>query len=145
MIKRMKTVYTIGYEGRDIDELIDILNEYGIKRLIDVRANGWSWKSDFKSHNLRKILNEEGIEYINMKALGTPSNIRKRLKETHDYVWFFSWYRKHLSEIEDEIKKLADLAENACLMCVERDYRFCHRSVLAEELERRYSFRVVHL
>ncbi|MBU1626147.1 DUF488 domain-containing protein, partial [bacterium] len=66
-------LYTIGYEGRETDEFISELKKHDITRLIDIRENPFSRKKGFYKSALKTALENQGIEYIHLKALGTPS------------------------------------------------------------------------
>ena len=80
---------TIGYEGRAIDEFIARLKQFNISRLIDVREIPLSRKPGFSKTSLRERLEDEKIEYVHIKALGSPSPIRNKLKTDWDYDYFF--------------------------------------------------------
>ena len=70
-------LYTIGYEGRDIDEFVSLLKDNRITRLIDVREIPFSRKKGFSKSRLNERLQNENIDYVHIKALGSPSEIRE--------------------------------------------------------------------
>ncbi len=70
-------LFTIGYEGRDIDEFVSLLKDNGITRLIDVREIPFSRKKGFSKSRLNERLQNENIDYVHIKALGSPSEIRE--------------------------------------------------------------------
>lgn len=74
----MNTVYTIGYEGTDIERFVQTLKAVGIEVLADVRAVALSRKKGFSKTALRNNLAEAGIEYIHLNALGTRSPVAKQ-------------------------------------------------------------------
>src|SRR5208283_920819 len=98
------TLYTIGYEGRDIDGFISRLKEFGITRLIDVREIPLSRKRGFSKSALKQKLDDENIEYVHYKALGSPSDIRHKLKVDWDYNYFFEAFTNYLDGQMDVIK-----------------------------------------
>ena len=59
----MKKIYTIGYEGKSIDEFIEELKNQGVKNLIDVRIRAGSRKKGFSKTALSEYLNNAGITY----------------------------------------------------------------------------------
>src|SRR6185503_16787729 len=69
-------IFTIGYEGTTVPEFIAALNEGGVERVIDVRALPLSRRPGFSKSALRGALEEAGIEYVHLKALGTPADGR---------------------------------------------------------------------
>ena len=72
----MKTLFTIGYERKNLPEFIRILKANGIENLIDIRNNNRSFrKPDFSKILLSKALEIENIRYIEKKELGIPKNI----------------------------------------------------------------------
>src|SRR5438270_2319328 len=65
-------IFTIGYEGTTVPEFIAALKAAGVDRVIDVRALPLSRRPGFSKSPLRAALDEAGIEYVHLKALGTP-------------------------------------------------------------------------
>lgn len=130
-------ILTIGYEGREIDEFVDRLKRFNISRLIDVREIPISRKKGFSKTALKERLEGENIEYIHVKALGSPSSIREKLKSDMDYDYFFNAYNEYLSEnmeaIEDVLKYISDGIN--CFMCFERLPGKCHRTVVANKIK----------
>ena len=82
-------LYTVGYEGRSIDDFVTILKSAGVTRLIDVREIPLSRKRGFSKSALKQRLDDESIAYVHYKELGSPSEIRHKLKEDWDYNYFF--------------------------------------------------------
>jgi len=135
----MKTheLLTIGYEGRGIDEFVERLKQFNISRLIDVREIPLSRKRGFSKTALRNRLEHENIEYVHVKALGSPSPIRKKLKLDMDYDYFFKAYRKYLSQNMEVIEEVYKYISNGinCFMCFERFPEKCHRSAVADKIK----------
>jgi len=142
-----KEVYTIGYEGKDVDEFIKVLLENGIDRVADVRAIPVSRKKGFSKNTLMKILKDNGIEYKLFSELGSPKEARDKLKsKLLSFDEFAEIYRNYLKEHIDKLKELEIYvsSKKSALMCFESDWRRCHRSIIAEFLEQE-GFEVVHL
>ena len=57
-------------------EFLSALQEAGVQRVIDVRALPLSRRPGFSKTPLRLALKEAGIDYVHLKALGTPSEGR---------------------------------------------------------------------
>src|SRR5215213_5559790 len=69
-------IFTIGYEGATVPEFLAALKDAGVERVIDVRALPLSRRPGFSKSPLRAALEEAGIEYVHLKALGTPADGR---------------------------------------------------------------------
>lgn len=134
----MTQIYTIGYEGTDIERFVQTLKIIGVEQLIDVRAVALSRKKGFSKNGLRERLEAEGIEYVHLAALGDPKDGRDAARAGR-YDQFRKIYSKHLSSdaAQDGLKSLAKLitGKPTCLMCFERDPAECHRSIVASELK----------
>ena len=130
-------LYTIGYEGRNINEFVGRLKEFGVTRLIDVREIPLSRKKGFSKSALGQRLNEENIEYVHYKALGSPSEIRHKLKEDWDYHSFFEAFSSYLAGKMDVIEDVYQHLSNGinCLMCFEYNHEECHRSCVAKKIK----------
>lgn len=88
----VQEVFTIGYEGREIEDFVSRLKAFNITRLIDIREIPLSRKKGFSKSALKKRVEAENIEYVHLKMLGSPSALRHQLKEDHDYDRFFAAY-----------------------------------------------------
>lgn len=132
------SLFTLGYEGLKPDDFVSRLKENNIEILVDVREVAWSRKRGFSKSQLQAFLNLNGIKYVHMKSLGSPSEIRKKVKENADYDYFFKEYTNYIESKMDVIQSLLGIVEKTvcCLMCFERDAEFCHRKVIALELKR---------
>ena len=69
-------IFTIGYEATTMGDFIAALQEAGVERVIDVRALPLSRRPGFSKSPLKAALVEAGIDYVHLKALGTPSEGR---------------------------------------------------------------------
>src|SRR3989338_981177 len=130
-------VLTIGYEGRAIDEFVDRLKQFNISRLIDVREIPLSRKPGFSKTSLRERLEDENIEYVHVKALGSPSAIRNKLKTDWDYDYFFKAYCKYLFQNMEVVKEVYQFISDGvnCILCFERFPEKCHRTAVADKIK----------
>ena len=69
-------LFTIGYEGATMADFLAALGAAGVRRVIDVRALPLSRRSGFSKTPLKNALAEVGIDYVHLKALGTPPSGR---------------------------------------------------------------------
>ncbi|MEH2481925.1 uncharacterized protein (DUF488 family) [Nitrobacteraceae bacterium AZCC 2146] len=135
----MTTVYTIGYEGTDIDRFVATLKAVGVHLLADVRALPLSRKKGFSKNGLRERIEREGMGYIHLGALGDPKDGREAARAGR-YDQFRAIYNKHLAQAEPQatLKELTALVKKqaTCLMCFEREPAECHRLIVAAQLPR---------
>jgi uncharacterized protein (DUF488 family) len=141
------TVFTIGYEGLDIDAFMSLLTEHGIDTIVDVRELPLSRKPGFSKKALANILNISGREYVHMVDLGCPKFVRDRYREDGNWKRYTEGFLKHLNTQEDAIAELSTLAatSNCALLCYEADSNFCHRSMVANAVKDYCGARVTHI
>ncbi len=130
----VQTIFTIGYEGTDIDRFVGTLVDVGVDVLVDVRAVTVSRKKGFSKNGLRARLEAEGIGYVHLRGLGDPKPGREAARAGR-YDEFRSIYSDHLGspEAQADLAALGTLSREkaTCLMCFERDPSACHRSIVA--------------
>src|SRR3990167_584374 len=138
-MQKDRTLYTIGYEGRSIDDFVTILKNAGVTRLIDVREIPLSRKRGFSKSSLKQRLEEENIEYAHYKALGSPTEIRHKLRADWDYDHFFEAFSSYLAGKMDVIEEVYEYLSDGinCLMCFEQIPEQCHRSCVAKKIKER--------
>lgn len=130
-------IFTIGYEGATQAELIAALAEAGVRRLVDVRAVPLSRRPGFSKNILAAGLREAGIEYVGLKALGTPAEGREAARKgDHRRLADIYAGQLELPEAIAQGAQLVDLAAQAptALLCFERDPGGCHRSLLVDAI-----------
>jgi uncharacterized protein (DUF488 family) len=134
---KARELITIGYEGREIEQFIDCLKQQRISRLIDIREVPISRKRGFSKSALKERLEDENIGYIHLRALGSPSFLRKKLKFDQNYQDFFKAYSKYLTENFAVVDKLYQYISDGinCLMCYELSEQHCHRSIVAQAIK----------
>lgn len=139
-------VYSIGYQGRNIENFIETLKDNKIKVLIDTRNSGLSRKPKFSRHALRKIVEKEGIKFIAVPEAGAPKELRDYLKNTGNLNNFFKMYKRHITE-NKSFDKLGNHinGERTCIMCFERNAYECHRLVLSDMIYENLNSNVIHL
>jgi uncharacterized protein (DUF488 family) len=148
-VRRVPTIWTIGYERLRPESLAAELEAAGVERVIDVRIRPQSRKPGMSKTRLGEMLASHRIAYEHRRALGTPPDLRalfraNRLDEAR------AGFREHVErEVPDEIDALADELDRGprtALLCLEEDPAGCHRRVLTEALaDRRPDLEVVDL
>src|SRR6478672_1038567 len=126
-------IFTIGYEGATIDEFLLALNQAGVERVIDVRALPLSRRPGFSKTPLLNALAEAGIEYVHLKALGTPAEGRAaaRAGRQADLERIYAG-QLELPEAMAQGAQMLELAADkpSALLCFEREPAHCHRTLL---------------
>lgn len=133
-----RAVFTAGYEGKEIEEFLDYLNGHDIQRVIDVREVPLSRKKGFSKTVLRQRLAENDIDYVHIKALGSPSHLRKKVYQDKDFNYFFEKYEEYLQTCRKELEELHKTINEklSCLLCFEKEPTNCHRSAVADSISR---------
>jgi len=140
--------YTVGYEGWQVDGLLNLLMKAGIRRLIDVRNNPVARRYGFHKSTLGRLSGKVGIEYRHFPQLGIRSELRRNLKGQTDYEALFARYeRETLPREAAAVRHVGELASEkpTILMCVEADPQRCHRSRLANAVAEVAGLPVRHL
>ena len=131
-VKAMR-IFTIGYEGATVPEFVAALEGAGVERVIDVRALPLSRRPGFSKSPLKAALEEAGIEYVHLKALGTPADGRAaaRAGRYKDLERIYAG-QLELPEAIAQSAQMLDLAAEkpSALLCMEREPAHCHRSLL---------------
>jgi len=129
-------VLTLGYQGRSLSEVLEIVERSRVNRVIDVRQNPWSRKGGFSSGELGEALAAVGIHYTPLPGLGCTRASRHALWHGGPTEGFLTEYRQKLAEHPEALAELIHWAEasKSLLLCLERDPARCHRAVLGERL-----------
>lgn len=126
-------IFTIGYERATVPEFLAALQKAGVERVIDVRALPLSRRPGFSKSALRAALGEAGIDYVHLKALGTPASGRAAARAGH-HAELEQIYagQLELPEAIAQAAQMLDLAreKRSALLCVEREPAHCHRTLL---------------
>ena len=144
----MNPLATIGYERASLDEVIAGLKAAKVDVVIDVRAVASSRRAGFSKTLLAASLDEAGIDYLHLRALGTPKAGRQaaragRIDEMRRI------FQDHMQEPEAQLA-LARAVEvaaerRAALLCYEADAAGCHRRIVASDIHDRIGCPVIDL
>lgn len=145
----MTQLFTIGYEGRAQHDVLALLDEANVERLVDVRIRAQSRKPGLSKSSLAAGLGEIGIEYLHLRDLGTPLPIRAEFRANNLEI-ARAQYLAYLREDPAARSALASLLacareKRTAILCFEMDPRTCHRRVITEELNRTDDVHVVDL
>jgi uncharacterized protein (DUF488 family) len=127
-------IYTLGHSTRSFEEFIDILKNFQVELVLDVRKFPSSKKFPwFNKENLEKELTKNKIEYIHFPELG---GYRKEGYEN---------FAKS-EEFEKAIKKLLEVIDekNSLILCAEALWWRCHRRYIANHLAS-LGYQIIHI
>jgi uncharacterized protein (DUF488 family) len=130
------SVFTLGYQGRSLPEVLGIVEGTGIQQVLDVRQNVSSKKPGFSGLELARAFSAMGVAYVHLADLGCTPAARHTLWRTKETEPFFDEYRLYLTTQPKAVQDLLDRVRRtrSLLLCLERDPSRCHRAVLAERL-----------
>ena len=143
-------LWTIGHSTRKIDHFISLLEENGIKLVVDVRSFPGSKRyPQFNKEVLADSLGQHGIRYEHFADLGGR---RKPKHTSRNIAWRNASFRGYADYMETEefrkgIERLIDLtsaARPAAIMCAEAVWWRCHRALISDYLKAR-SIEVIHI
>jgi uncharacterized protein (DUF488 family) len=146
-------IFTAGHSNREAAELVALLGEAGIRAVADVRRFPVSRR--FPQHSRARLaatLEAAGIAYRFLgAALGGRLEPVVPIERSRNGALRDPALRAFADALESpeleaglaELETLA-LAEPTSLLCAERDWRSCHRQILADALVAR-GWHVVHL
>ena len=139
---------TIGYEKAALDEVIGRLKAARVEVVVDVRAVASSRRAGFSKTLLAASLAEAGVDYVHLRALGTPKAGRQaaragRTGEMHRI------FEAHLAEPEAQLAltQATEIASSrkAALLCYEAEAKDCHRAIVADRIRERIGCEVEDL
>lgn len=138
MARRKPVVFTVGYERTTLPGLIAGLQAHGVKRVIDTRDVANSRRAGFSKKLLAASLDEAGIGYIHLRALGTPKagRIANRAGRMDEFraIYEAAFQRPEAQLALLECEELCRAAPCA-LLCFCGDGAKCHRNRIAQALE----------
>ena len=133
----MMRLFTIGYEGATVGEFLAALQKAGVERVIDVRAVPNSRRPGFSKTPLRNALAEAGIDYVHLRALGTPAAGREaaRAGRKAELEVIYAGQLETPQAMAEGAMMLDLVAElPSALLCYEREPACCHRTLLWQSL-----------
>lgn len=144
------TLWTIGHSTRELDELLELLQEHGIERLVDVRRFPKSRRfPHFSREPLEKALSGRGIAYRHAPEMGGYRGEPR--EDSPNDAWRsagFQAYADHANteEFRESLERLLAEARQyrTAIMCAEITPWRCHRQIIADHLMVRGD-RVMHI
>ena len=145
----MQRLATIGYQSATPDSFKRALRDARIQLLVDIRAVASSRRPGFSKTKLAASVADVGIDYLHLRALGTPAEGRAAARAGH-HAEMRAIFLEHMSTpgaqsgLED-LAQLVRAGRRVCLLCFEADPAHCHRSIVASMLADRLPLEIAHL
>ena len=149
--KTTNKLYSIGHGNKSIETFMDLIQEFRIKHLADVRSYPSSRRNPhFDRKNLQLTLNKSAVSYTWFPDLGGFR--RDGLANTSPHVAIespgFRNYADYMNtaSFQTAAYRLSQLVilGSSCFMCAETAPHRCHRSLLADYLLVQ-GFEVIHI
>ena len=158
----MRTVATVGVYQSNLEDFLDTLRRHQVAMVADVRqrrgvrGREYAWANSLR---LQAALAQAGILYRHVPKLAPTTELRQlqyreddrlRVGKRSRVELADEYRRRYLHEVLDQVDLgaiLGSLPEDAtsALLCVERDARACHRSLIAARLQDQYGVPTINL
>ena len=133
------SVFTIGHSTRSVTDLVDLLDAFGVKQIVDVRSIPKSRHNpQFNKDALRRSLKEKDIRYRHIEELG---GLRHPKNDSINLGWrnrSFRGYADYMATpaFATGLRTLTEIARErpTAVMCAEALPWRCHRSLIADAL-----------
>ena len=158
----MRTIATVGVYESSLDEFLDTLKRHRVAMVVDVRqrrgvrGREYAWANSLR---LQAALAQAAIQYRYVPELAPTTELRQLQYREDDRLNLGKrsrvelaeeYRRRYLRKVLDRVDlgavfaSLPDEATSA-LLCVERDARACHRSLIAARLQAQYGVPILNL
>ncbi|MGD8698611.1 MAG: DUF488 domain-containing protein [Gemmatimonadales bacterium] len=142
-------MFTIGHSTREIGEFVDLLREFGVTCLVDVRRFPSSKRyPHFAASPLAAALAEAGFDYVHEPDLG---GYRKGRADSPNTAWRSGSFRAYADymeapEFREALERLMERAGErvTAIMCAEATPWRCHRQLISDVLVAR-GWDVIHI
>lgn len=137
--------YTIGHSTRRLEDFKDIIKQYGIEYLIDIRVNpnlSNKYNKVYNKELLEKSIEKLGVNYIYMGKELRCLKYNKEIKVPNlDVAMECSLLKKGIRKIVEKVKN----GSKVLLMCSERNPFNCYRSILIGYILKNNGIKVKHI
>ncbi len=136
------TISTIGFTQTTAESFFDRLLKNDVRRLIDVRLHNTSQLAGFaKAEDLAYFLRKiGGIQYAHLPLLAPTDNMLKEFKKAKgDWGIYRGRFMALMAERRIEERLRPELLEGVCLLCSEATPHHCHRTLVCEYLNEKWS------
>ena len=152
----MKTIFTIGYATKSLEEFLLCLKKNGITSVVDVRTSPFS--AAFPMYNrdaLKTLLPENGIYYLSFAdEFGARRAEREAYVDSFDLKTEAGVRRVSFEKVYElpafkagvtRIEKAYEKGQTVCFLCSEKHPSDCHRFIMVASYFKRLGFEVVNI
>ncbi len=130
------SIFTIGYQGRNLQDFCEVLVTNEISVVVDVRLTPWSRRPGFAKTALSAALAQAGVRYVHEPTLGNPKENRQSFQLDDPEPGRTAFRARMLGVGLGALRHVASLvkSERTVLLCMESDDARCHRQVIVDAL-----------
>ncbi len=135
--KRAIKVFTIGYAGKNARQFFSILNQTGIRKVIDVRLYNTSQLAGFtKKQDIEYFLQAiVGAEYIHMPIMAPTKQLLGDYKKgLISWQQYETQFKSIIAQRRIDKHIMPQDIDMSCFLCSEAKADNCHRRLVAEYL-----------
>lgn len=145
----MIKLYTIGFTGKSAQKFFELLENNGVKKIIDTRISNNSQLSGFaKGQDLKFFARRVAqVDYEHLLQFAPTRELLEQYRQKAITWDEYTVEYLNLLEMRD-IKTSVEPASlhKCCLLCSEHSPEKCHRRLLAEYLQANYpDIEIIHL
>lgn len=135
-------IFTIGFTKKPAETFFGALKRAGVARLVDVRLNNVSQLAGFAKRDDLRFFTQAicQIGYVHMPSLApTQEMLDAYKKQKGSWSEYESRFNELIQTREIETLASKELLDGACLLCSEEKPHHCHRRLVAEYLQQRWT------
>ena len=137
---------TIGFTKTTAEGFFERLLNAGVKKVIDVRLHNTSQLAGFaKANDLAYFLKRiAGIQFVHKPLLApTDTMLKAYKKQKGDWGVYEERFLALMAERRIEERLTSEMLDGACLLCSEPTPHHCHRRLVCEYLNDKWSGKLV--
>lgn len=135
-------IATIGFTKSSAEHFFERLLKAGVTQVVDVRLHNTSQLAGFaKADDLAYFLKKfGGIKYLHQPMLAPTDSILKAYKKAKgDWDVYQGHFLQLMKGRKIEERLRPEMLEGACLLCSEATPHHCHRRLIVEYLNEKWS------
>jgi uncharacterized protein (DUF488 family) len=145
----MIRLYTIGFTGKSAQEFFELLEQNGVRKIVDTRISNNSQLAGFAKHKdlayfadrLANIAYTHELKFAPTKELLEKYRKKKLSWDQYTQEYLYLLDARNIKETVD-----TEALDGCCLLCSEHSPEKCHRRLLAEYLQKlNPDIQVIHL
>ncbi|MBR6478235.1 MAG: DUF488 domain-containing protein [Lachnospiraceae bacterium] len=127
----MKQLYTIGHSTYPAEHLLELLRQFEVQYVLDVRSMPYSrYARQYNANEIGPYLKEHGIQYFDMGRYFGARQPERKYYSKEGYLDFEAFRASELFQKGKENVKRGLKENNIALMCTEKNPIDCHRAIM---------------